>query len=504
MKVLFIIIISISLFTCTGCLKEVAPSDAITTGNLTDNPDGVLNAVNGAYSLFKDNVEFNGVPDMNLMYLRQFYHLSDFSSDDIVCGQVTTDPLWLSFTGDHTPTQTNTRYFWYINYKIINNSNTVIEATSKLASPDAATQQLVGECYFLRAFCHFNLLRLFAKPYTHDPAAPGIILRTSVADPAQKARATVAEVYASIIADAEKGAELMGQQRGVQYASREAAWALLSRAYLYMDNNDKTIEYADKVINSPRFTLTNSTTFQTQFANAVGGSETIFCIAHTQVDDKGKFGSIASMIYSDGNSGWGEEFASKSLRDSMSDHPEDVRWKYIVKLDNGSGGAALKNGIETYYISKFSFQGGSPTLSSPIMFRLSEIYLNRAEARAKKSLTNDALDDVDEIRKNRGLQASLYNRTLPAGKTALDVVLKERRIELAFEGHRVYDVYRNKRNLNRTYWGYHLRGLKETDINLAVPPAGYNNMITNWNSNRIIYYIPVDEVQSNKLCKQND
>jgi len=504
MKAILIIFVSLSLFATTGCLKEVAPSDAITTGNLTDNPDGVLNAVNGAYSLFKDNVGFNGVQDLNLMYLRQFYHLSDFASDDIVCGQNTTDPLWLSFTQDHTPTQTNTRYFWYINYKIINNSNTVIDAVSKLANPDAATQQLIGECYFLRAFCHFNLVRLFAKPYSHDPAAPGIILRTSVADPAQKARATVAETYQSIIADAEKGAELMTQQRGVQYASREAAWALLSRAYLYMENNDKCIEFSDKVINSPRFALTNSTTFQTLFANAVGGTETIFCIAHTTVDDKGKFGSIASMIYSDGNSGWGEEFASKSLRDTMSAHPEDVRWKYIVKLDNGSGGAALKNGIETYYISKFSFQGGSPTLSSPIMFRLAEMYLNRAEARAKKNLTNDALDDVDEIRRNRGLQASLYNHTLPSGSSALDVVLKERRIELAFEGHRVYDVYRNKRNLNRTYWGYHLKGLKETDINLAVQPTGYNNLITNWNNNRIIYFIPVDEIQSNKLCEQNN
>lgn len=504
MKRFFIIILCIAFVAGTGCIKDVAPSDAITTGNLTDNPDGIVNAVNGAYSLFKDNVVFNGVPDLNLMYLRQFYHLSDFASDDIVCGQVTTDPLWLSFTGDHTPTQTNTRYFWYINYKIINNANTVIEAAGKVANPDAATQQLIGECYFLRAFCHFNLVRLFAKPYTHDPAAPGIILRTSVADPAQKARSTVQEVYQSIIADAEKGAEMMAAPRGVQYASREAAWALLSRAYLYMDNNDKTIEYSDKVINSPRFTLTNATTFQTLFANAMGGSETIFCVAHTQVDDKGKFGSIASMIYSDGNSGWGEEFASKSLRDTMAAHPEDVRWKYIVKLDNGSGGTALKNGIETYYISKYSFQGGSPTLSSPIMFRLAEMYLNKAEAEAKKNLGNNALDDVDMIRKNRGLDGSLYNRVLPAGSTALDVVLKERRIELAFEGHRVYDVYRNKRNLNRTYWGYHLRGLKETDINLAVPPAGYNNLITNWNSNRIIYYIPVDEVQSNPLCEQND
>ncbi len=68
------------------------------------------------------------------------------------------------------------------------------------------------------------------------------------------------------------------------------------------------------------------------------------------------------------------------------------------------------------------------------------------------------------------------------GKTALDVVLKERRIELAFEGHRNFDVYRNKRDMNRTYWGYHLPGLKESDINLSVAPRNYPNLVTKWNA----------------------
>lgn len=500
-----IIFLCCSLYMLTtGCVKDVSPSDALTTENLTNNPDGLLNAVNGAYSLFKDQVSFNGAEDDGLMYLRQYYHLSDFASDDIVCGQVTTDPFLQSFTLNHTPTQKNTRYFWYISYKIINNANTVIEAGEKLANPDAATKQLLGECYFLRAFCHFNLVRLFAKPYTHNPSAPGIILRTSVKDPAQKGRSTVQEVYQSIVADADKAASLMEKQRGVQYASREAAWALLSRAYLYMDNHDKVIEYAGKVIGAGGFSLATTATYPGLFANAAGNPETIFCIAFTQVDDYGKFGSIASMVYSDGNSGWGEEFASQSLRDSMKAHPEDVRWSYIVPLSDGSGGIAKKNGIETYYISKFSFQGGSPTLSSPIMFRVAEMYLNRAEAYAKKGNKDNALDDLDMIRKNRGLSASLYNKTLPVGQSALDVVLKERRMELAFEGHRSFDVYRNKRALDRTYWGYHLAGLKESDINLAAKPVGYANMVVNWDQPRIIYYIPVDEVQANPLCAQND
>ncbi|MRG47288.1 RagB/SusD family nutrient uptake outer membrane protein [Chitinophaga sp. SYP-B3965] len=499
-------IILTGLFLCvcsTGCLKEVSPSDAITSETLITTPDGLKNAVNGSYSLFKDHVSFNGTVDVGLMYLRNYYHLSDFSSDDITCGQVTTDPLWYSFTLTHSPAQSNTRFFWYISYKIINNSNAVIEAGEKISNPDAATQQLIGESYFLRAFCHFNLVRLFAKPYSQDPAAAGIILRTSLSDPSQKKRATVAEVYDAVIADAEKAATLMNQSRGVSYANKEAAWALLSRVYLYKEDNAKAIAAADKVISSGKFSLTDAITFPQLFRNAQGSTETIFCIAFTPVDDYGKNGSVASMLYSDGNSGWGEEFASSSLRDVMAAHPEDVRWSYISPRKDAGGNVVKMNGIETYYITKYSFQGGSPTLSSPVMFRLAEVYLNRAEAKAKSNMTPAALDDVDEIRKKRGLTASLYNKQLPAGRTVLDVVLQERRMELAFEGHRNFDVYRNKLSMNRTYWGYHLAGLQETDVDLSKAPVGYTNMVVNWNSPRTIFYIPVDEIQANPLCTQN-
>lgn len=486
-----------------SCLKDVNPSDSLTTGTITQTTQGLRQALNGAYALFKDHVEFNGTTDLNNMYLRQYFQMSDFASDDIVCGQTTTDPLYYSFSLNHTPTQTNSRYFWYISYKIINDVNTVMEAAEGIQNPDEVVNQLIGECYFLRAFCHFNLVKFYARPFTQDAAVPGIILRTSTSDPAAKARSTVAEVYASVIADAQKGASLMGQQRGVQYASKEAAWALLSRAYLYKGNNDSTIYYSTQVINSGRFTLTTADGFRSMFANAGGSTETILCVAFTTVDDYGKAGSIASMIYSDGNSGWGEEFASQSLRDTMSAHPEDARWSYIVPQEDGAGDLQKKNGIETYYITKFSSQGGSPTLSSPILFRLAEMYLNRAEASAKAGNTTGALNDLDEIRKNRGLQNALYNGQVPAGKTVLETVLKERRIELAFEGHRAFDVYRNNLSINRTYWGYHLPGLKESDIDLSKRPAGYENMVIGPDHKRVVYYIPIDEIQTNKLCAQN-
>ncbi|WP_235207216.1 RagB/SusD family nutrient uptake outer membrane protein [Pedobacter sp. V48] len=137
------------------------------------------------------------------------------------------------------------------------------------------------------------------------------------------------------------------------------------------------------------------------------------------------------------------------------------------------------------------------------MFRLSEMYLNRAEAEAKLSNTGAALDDVDLIRKNRGLENSLYNKILPSGYSALDVVLEEKRIEMAFEGHRAYDIYRNKRAMSKAYWGYHLAGLKETDIDLSKTPTGYANLSVNYTNPRVIYFVPIDEVLSNTLATQN-
>lgn len=503
MKKRIFTIIALVVFAASSCKNlNVNPSDAISTGTIVTTTDGLTNALNGAYALLKDHVEFNGSVDANNMYLRQFYHLSDFASDDIVCGQVTTDPLYYSFSLDHSPAQGNTRYYWYISYKIITGVNTVIDAVEKSGKTDAVTNQLLGECYFLRAFCHFNLVRLFGKPYTVDPNSPGVILRTNLTDDAKKARSTVKEVYDSVLADAEKAAGLMTQSRGVQYASQEAAWSLLARVNLYKEDNAKAIEYASKVIGSGKFTLATKATYPALFANATTASETIFCIAFTAVDDYGKFGSIASMIYSDGNSGWGEEYASSSLRAAMAPHPEDIRWAYIVPSKVGDV-VQKKNGIEMYYISKFSFQGGSPNLSSPIMFRLAEMYLIRAEAEAKTGATPAALDDVDMIRKNRGLEGSLYNKVVPGGKTALDVVLEEKRIEMAFEGHRSYDVFRNKRTLNKAYWGYHITGLKETDIDLSKTPSGYPNLTVPYTSPRIIYYIPVDETLTNPLATQN-
>lgn len=108
-----------------------------------------------------------------------------------------------------------------------------------------------------------------------------------------------------------------------------------------------------------------------------------------------------------------------------------------------------------YFVTKFSYQDGEPQLSSPVLLRWGEIVLNRAEANAKLGKDAEALEDVNAIRRRAGIpEAGMFSASAMHGyASVLDVVLDERRMELAFEGHRRNDVYRNKRDMDRRYAG---------------------------------------------------
>ena len=84
MKKIFSLLTLTSMLV-SGCIKEITPSDTITTSSLVQTKEGLTSAVNGAYSLFKDHVPFNGTKDMTNMYLRQYFQMADFASDDIAC-----------------------------------------------------------------------------------------------------------------------------------------------------------------------------------------------------------------------------------------------------------------------------------------------------------------------------------------------------------------------------------------------------------------------------------
>ena len=140
-----------------------------------------------------------------------------------------------------------------------------------------------------------------------------------------------------------------------------------------------------------------------------------------------------------------------------------------------------------YFCSKFSYQDKLPMMTSPVFLRWGEVVLNRAEAYAKKSQDGLALDDVNTIRKRAGLSGTdLLTTGNIAGlgfSSVLDAVLEERRMELCYEGHRFFDVFRNNKPMDRRYVGCH-----EWEI---IQP----------NDPRIAMLIPTDEINASGIAQ---
>jgi tetratricopeptide (TPR) repeat protein len=511
-KALLYIMCLSAFFYLAGCELNVIPSDTLTGDQIKNTSDGLISLVNGCYAQLKDYPDPNTT---NNWYLRQYYHLSDFAGDDIVCGYKTEDDLINSFRyKDRASIKSNINSFWEVSYKVIYGANVAIKMAEEKGN-DEMTNQLKGECYFLRAFSTHNLVRLFAKPYSQaNLSAPGVILRESSLDGAPKERSTISESYDYIVSSLKTAAGLMSEitpdERNTKgFATKFSAWALLSRIYLYMGDYQNCLAYADSVINSGNYSLESSESFPGYFAQAKLSGETIWCIPFLVTDDK-KEASVASMIFN-GASCWGEEGASPSLLSEMGFGTDlmqvDQRWAYIETVSPG-----LKNGVNIYYVKKFSGQDALSTLSSPVMLRLAEVYLNRAEAYANTGHTEEALADLNEIRTNRmivpdggDLNNYLYDaaRDNITDNTIQDVVLKERRIELAFEGHRIFDLLRTGKDLVRNYWGYHLDSYNGIPSS-SEPGLDAPGVVIHAGDPSMIYPIPSSELSTNKLCVPNN
>jgi starch-binding outer membrane protein, SusD/RagB family len=497
-------------FAFSGCELNVIPEDALTSGQMTTTSDGLPSLVNGLYAIFKESADYG-----SHCYIRQFYQMSDFASDDIVCAYKTEDDLINSFRfRDRTAEKSNINYFWEMSYKIIYGANVAI-SMADLKGNDPLTDQLKGESYFLRAYATHNLVRFFAKPYNDvSKQAPGVILREDKSDNMPKTRATLEETYNYIIRSLKTAESLMTEEMPSErkndnrkFAGIQTVWALLSRIYLYKDELDSCIMYSDMVINSGMFTLETAEGFPSYFPSAKSGSESIWVIPYNLVDDQLE-GAVASMIYN-GNNCWAEEGATSSLMKDMGFGTSmvdiDQRWKYIL-----TDVPVVKNGVNMYYISKFSGQDGSPTLSSPVFLRLAEVYLNRAEAYAKKYDIASAVADLNIILENRLLvpegeviDTYLYNEGSISDNEILDLVLKERRIELAFEGHRIFDLLRNGRDIVRNYWGFHLDSYNGVPSS-SEPGLDAGGVLFHSDDPNVIYPIPSSEISTNKLCIPNE
>ena len=377
---------------------------------------------------------------------------------------------WAEYTG--SPQDFIPEEFWAEIYEEINIVNSIINSTFE--SPEGVItefNQIKGEAYAIRALSYFDLVRLFAQHYTFTPDAShlGVPIVLEFDVQSKPERSTVTQVYAQIISDFEQAISLMSlDPSNAGTFSKEAAQALLSRVYLYMEDYAQAESYATQVINSGKFTLVSNADYPMQFFNG-DSPEAILEIVYNTVDNPGS-DHLGGMYKS---TGYGDYLPSEDLLDLMDDN--DVRKTLFLEDENISG---IYGNIR---VNKYPSSGADLATDNIPVIRLSEVYLNRAEARAKSGDTAGAQEDLNMIRQRGNPDAADVTAT---GDDLITEVLNERRVELSFEGHRIFDITRNK------------QGVVRNDCTSSVCEISYP-------SNRFILAIPIEEMDANANMVQN-
>ena len=320
-------------------------------------------------------------------------------------------------------------------YKNISTVNTVIYNVPLMRAkgePGDVLTRVDGEAHFLRALYYFLLVNTYGKPYNKASANTdyGVPLKTEPAiEPGPVSRASVKEVYDQIINDllkAEQNLEAFNKQSVIR-ANQAAAQALLSRLYLYTEEYEKAVTYANKVMaKNYRITNLNNFDFTNNFLQ-LRSPETIFNMGEDAPNFLYPVFGPCLFVH-DLSSSVDAYRASDELVQSFD--PDDLRPSVFFDLGDRPGQLYAK-------VRSFDLNGN---VSEIFMMRIAEIYLNKAEALAVLGRNGEAISALQELRKNR------FGTSPPGppagGEELVKFIRDERRRELCFEGHRWFDLRR--------------------------------------------------------------
>ncbi|WP_310558337.1 RagB/SusD family nutrient uptake outer membrane protein [Flavobacterium sp.] len=343
---------------------------------------------------------------------------------------------------------------WQRNYEIVNATNTVIENIGLVEDPEKA-KTMVAEAKFLQSLAYFDLVRFFAKPYdaTITNSQLGVVIRPKAIydfdTDLSAERSTVQEVYTLVINGLNQAYADLPVDNSF-YANKYAAKALLARVYLQQQNYSAALSAANEVITNSGAEL--SPTYKDAFNHDVNQIEDIFAIQITkQTGDN----QLVNHYGSEKVGGRGGDIEIRANYLNKFSDPNDERRNFnYINPDNGRR-------LTSKFTNEFA--------DVPII-RLAEMLLIRAECNfiLDSAVGATPLDDINALR-TRAKAATFTSVTLP-------LILNERVLELAMEGFAIHDIKRTKGSISAAY---------------------------PWNSDLLVFPIPLRETDNNKKITQN-
>lgn len=442
MKKLYKFYLSIILLSLlAGCHKfiDLYPLDQANVGNSFNTPDDANLAVMGIY----DALQGGSYPE-DMAFLTELVtdntmvqptRIADAGRGDL------RELEFFQFTDNNQYLQSR----WSGLYTGISRANLLLEKIDQIIFTNQALKdQYTGEAKFLRALFYFDLVRFFG-------AVPVSLSEIKSADVAfSLKRAPENEVFQAIITDLSDAATMLPvsySSSDVGRATKGAAKALLAKVYLTNNTPASAIPLLQELTRPPyTYKLMNTyadvfdtdnnaeSIFEIQYSSAIRGEGNPypnFFLTNDGTAGKDIFGS--GFL---GNTGQGVNLPTQDMYDSYE--PNDARRSYSIIIYYSKQEAG-----NVYIIYKYRGVPTSPYNSEdniPVL-RYADVLLMLAEAinESNHNPTPEAYDAINLVRERAGLMALTPNLTYETFKLQL---LHERRVELAFENHRWFDLKR--------------------------------------------------------------
>ena len=372
MKKLFNIILVAVLATSLSNCREPLDSDSSFGQFSFASLENAGVAVDGIYS--------------NLPYYTTFgnymIQMGDMRGDLLVACQ----GLYLSYSYNYDPTQNSYFELWRNFYNTIVRANACIKGIDALevsADEQGIKDDYRGQAYAVRAFCYFNLARLYGRPYRFDQGASlGAVLVTEPVSPseARLPRSTVAETYDQIESDLAVALPLLSKSKNTGHFNYWAARFLQAKVALYKGDYETAYSAAKDVINHGPYILIPRELYLASWAE-VGNEESIFeglVDFRSPIDGRNGLGGsfYYDLWFGDDDCG-ASVVPTKHWRELFKNTPNDIRIQWIDYDDPVTG----KKHSGEYWLRKFIGNNGyNAFTNNPRYMRLAEAYLIAAEA----------------------------------------------------------------------------------------------------------------------------
>ena len=498
-KVMGCAILAASLSSCVNDWLDVAPSDGTDADAALTSSSDLAAARTGMYAALKGN--------SNLVdyYGQQFFVYGDVHAGDDYqynnIGGSNRASFYYDMTyqtaSEFSSSTSSSNVAWKSPYIVIGRANRIIAAAEGGALSDAAEakatiDQYAAEAKVLRALAHFDLVRIYGKPYTEDQGASlGVPLVTGVLESnAKPARSTVAEVYTQVVKDLTEAisSNALATETEPGYVSVWGAKAILSRVYLNMGDYANALSVAEDIIkNSGAALWTRDQYFKAWDASTPNESEFLFRLNVAGSTDNNDLNGIGNLQQREG---YKEMVATKKFVDMLTSDPKDVRNDMFLPATAAKEVAIY--GTNKVFLNKLRGQGGNlRNVTIVPIIRLSEVYLTAAECAFRNNDKTKAVEYLNDLVKNRTTTvASLAT----VDNITLDRILIERRKELIGEGQRYFDALRKNETITR-YTSEADKGWHKT---LSKEAQSFNRDYF-----KAIAAIPQAEINANPNIKQN-